>query len=55
MKEFSKAVEIKPNYLKTLASRLNILKQYEQALEDSKKIHELDCNYPYPGFQKLIF
>ena len=37
---------------------MNILKiegEYEQALEDAKKIHELDCNYPYPGLQKLIF
>ena len=56
-KEFSKAVEMKPNYLKPLASRMNILKiegEYEQALEDAKKIHELDRNYPYPGLQKLI-
>ena len=33
---------MKPNYLKPLASRMNILKiegEYEQALEDAKKIH----------------
>ena len=37
---------------------MNIFKiegEYEQALEDAKKMHELDCNYPYPGLQKLIF
>ncbi len=28
--------------------------EYEQALEDAKKIQDLDPNYPYPGLKKLI-
>ena len=54
---FSKAVETMPNYIKPRASRMNILKiegEYEQALEDAKKIYKLDNSYPYPGLKKLI-
>jgi Tfp pilus assembly protein PilF len=42
-REFTKAIEIMPNYLKPRASRMNILKkegEYEQALEDAKIIYE---------------
>ncbi len=28
--------------------------EYEDALEDAKKILELDPNYPYPSLKKLI-
>ena len=44
-KEFTKAVEVMPNSIKPRASRMNILKiegEYDEALEDAKKIHELD-------------
>lgn len=45
---FTKALEIMPNYIKPRASRMNILKiegEYEQALEDAKKIYEIDIIY----------
>ena len=41
-KEFSKALEIKPDYIKPRVLRMNMLKaegEYEQALEDAKKIY----------------
>jgi hypothetical protein len=46
-----------PNYINPRASRMNILKmerEYDQALEDAKKIYELNPYYPYPGLKKLI-
>ena len=55
---FTKAIEIMPNYIEPLCSRMNIHKiegEYEQALEDAKKIQDLDPNYPYPGLKKLIW
>jgi tetratricopeptide (TPR) repeat protein len=55
--QFTKAVEVMPNYLKPRASRMNILKmekEYLLALVDAKIIFELDPNYPYPGLKKLI-
>jgi tetratricopeptide (TPR) repeat protein len=54
---FTKAIEVMPNYINPRASRMNILKmerEYDQALEDAKKIYELDPYYPYPGLKKLI-
>ena len=56
-KEFTKAVDLMPNYIKPRASRMNILKiegEYKEALEDAKKIYQIDPNYPYPGLKKLI-
>ncbi len=47
--EFSKAVELRPEYVKPRGFRMKILKEeeeYEQALEDAKKIEELDPMYP---------
>ncbi len=46
--EFSKAVDIKPDYIKPRGFRMNMLKTeewYDKALEDAKKIKELDHNY----------
>lgn len=54
-KAFSKALEIKPDYVKPRAFRMNLLKseeEFEQALEDAKKIDELD--HSYPGIHKTI-
>ena len=56
-KQFTKTFEIMPKYIEPLCSRMNIHKiegEYEQALEDAKKIQYLDPNYPYPGLKKLI-
>ena len=47
--EFSKAIEINPDYIKPRYERLLISKkeeEYDQALEDAKKILELDPHYP---------
>ncbi len=57
MIELTKAIQTMPQYIKPRALRMNILKiegQYEQALEDAKKIYQLDPYYPYPGLRKLI-
>ena len=43
--EFSKAIELNPNYPKPLYHRMNLLKEeeeYEGALRDAAKIHEID-------------
>jgi Tfp pilus assembly protein PilF len=44
-KEFSKALEIKPDYIKPRVLRMNMLKtegEYELALEDAKRIDQFD-------------
>jgi tetratricopeptide (TPR) repeat protein len=56
-KEFTKAIKTLPKYINPRVSRMNILKiegNYYQALEDAKKIYELNPNYLYPGLKKLI-
>lgn len=48
-KEFDKALEEKPEYVKPRGFRMKILRdeeEYEQALEDAKKIEELDPVFP---------
>lgn len=53
--EFSKAVEIKADYVKPRGFRMKMLKEeeeYEQALEDAKNIEELDPMYP--GIHKEV-
>lgn len=53
--EFSKAIELKPDYVKPRGLRMKILKdeeEYEQALEDAKKIEELEPLYP--GIHKQV-
>lgn len=47
--EFTKAIELRPEYVKPRGFRMKILKEeeeYELALEDAKKIEELDPMYP---------
>ena len=47
--EYSKAVELNSEYLKPRYQRMLILKQqeeYDAALEDAKKIKELDSDFP---------
>jgi tetratricopeptide (TPR) repeat protein len=42
-REFTKAIEIMPNYIKPRASRMDILiieGEFEKAIEDAKKIYE---------------
>jgi hypothetical protein len=42
-------LELKPDYVKPRGFRMKILREeeeYEQALEDAKKIAELDPSYP---------
>jgi len=48
-KEFDKAIEHKPEYVKSRGFRMKILRdeeEYELALEDAKKIVELDPSFP---------
>ena len=46
--EFSTAIELNPNYAKPLYHRMNILKseeEYDGALADANKIHEVDPSF----------
>lgn len=48
-KEFTTAIDLKPDYVKARAFRMKISKEeeeYDQALEDAKKIEEIDPLYP---------
>lgn len=54
-KEFTKALEIRPDYVKPRAQRMKISREqeeYEQALEDAKKIEEIDPMHP--GIHKQV-
>ena len=54
-KEFSKAIETKEDYVKPRALRMKIYKdeeEYDKALEDAKKVEELDPMYP--GIHKTV-
>lgn len=53
--EFTKAVEMRPEYVKPRGFRMKILREegeFEQALEDAKRIEELDPMYP--GIHKQV-
>ena len=54
-KEFTKALEIRPDYVKPRAQRMKIARDqedFEQALEDAKKIEEIDPMHP--GIHKQV-
>ena len=54
-KEFARAIEIRPEYVKPRGQRMKLLRdkeEYELALEDAKKIEELDPMYP--GIHKQV-
>ena len=51
--EFTKALELRPEYVKPRGFRMKLLREeeeYELALEDAKKLEELDPSFP--GIQK---
>ena len=48
-KEFNSAIELKPDYVKARAFRMKLAREeeeYDLALEDAKKIEEIDPLYP---------